>query len=376
MSKIGLRNFWFQFHKWIGLILAILIIPICITGSALVWHDALDKALNPQRFAFTSAQAKLEPSAYAAAAQRVLAPGERIVSLRFAEGEPVTVAATQRPKGGAGARPQGRPGRTVVYMDPGTAKVLDKADGNAGLVRFMHGLHGSLLVPGVGRQIVGWIGVAMVISTVSGIWLWWPTVGKWLRGLRWKRHRNFDTNLHHQMGFWIALPLFALSLTGAWISFPAFFGKLSGDAQQARPGGGGPDRMAMMRAKPLADPATSLDQAIAASRKLAPEVVTSINWPTDLKPQWSISFDGKTVAVEDATGAAKLDKPRETRETTARLMRRIHDGTDMGTFWQVIIFIGGIIPAILAITGIIMWWRARKWRGDMAQRQKRKAATA
>jgi uncharacterized iron-regulated membrane protein len=370
MSKITLRNFWFQFHKWIGLLLAILIIPICITGSALVWHDALDEALNPQRYAFTSEQAKLEPSAYAAAAQSVLAPGERIVSLRFADGEPVMVAAAQPRKEGA----KGRPGRTVVYMDPGTAKVLDKADGNAGLVRFMHGLHGSLLVPGVGRQIVGWIGVAMVISTVSGIWLWWPTVGSWLKGLRWKRHRNFDTNLHHQMGFWIALPLFVLSLTGAWISFPAFFGAISGEAQRVRPGQ--PDRMAMMRAKPLATPATSLDQAVAASRTLTRGQVTSVNWPTDMKPEWSVSFNGKTVAIEDASGAAKLDKPRENRETTARLMRRIHDGTDMGLFWQIVIFVGGIIPAILAITGIIMWLRARKWRGELARRQKRKPATA
>lgn len=370
MSKIALRNFWFQFHKWIGLILAILIIPICITGSALVWHDALDKALNPQRFAFTSSEAKLPPSAYAATAQAALAPGERIVSLRFAEDEPVMIAAAQPRKEGA----KGRPGRTVVYMDPGTGKVLDKADGNAGLVRFMHGLHGSLLIPGVGRQIVGWIGVAMLISSISGLWLWWPTVGSWLKGLRWKRHRNFDTNLHHQMGFWIALPLFALSLTGAWISFPAFFGKISGEAQQARPGQ--PDRAAMMRAKPLEKPTTSLDQAIAASTALTPDKVTSVNWPTDLKAEWSVSFNGRTVAVDDATGAAKLDKPRDTTETTARLMRRIHDGTGMGLIWQIVIFLGGILPAILAITGIIMWWRARKWRRDLARRQKAKAKPA
>ena len=46
-------------------------------------------------------------------------------------------------------------------------------------------------------------------------------------------------------------------------------------------------------------------------------------------------------------------------ETVARLMRRIHDGTGMGTFWQVIIFIGGIIPAVLAVTGIMMWLNMR-----------------
>ena len=45
----------------------------------------------------------------------------------------------------------------------------------------------------------------------------------------------------------------------------------------------------------------------------------------------------------------------------------------MGLIWQVIIFVGGLIPAALAVTGIIMWWRARKWRGDLATRKKARA---
>src|SRR3546814_4901938 len=68
-------------------------------------------------------------------------------------------------------------------------------------------------------------------------------------------------------------------------------------------------------------------------------------------------------------GIAKSGSAREQGETTARLMRRIHDGTGMGLLWQVIIFLGGILPAILAVTGIIPWWRARHWRSSLQQRQ-------
>ena len=69
MAKTGkkqLRAAWLQVHKWIGLTLAILIIPISLTGSALVWHDWLDAKLEPQRHA-TLGPATLAPSAYAAA---------------------------------------------------------------------------------------------------------------------------------------------------------------------------------------------------------------------------------------------------------------------------------------------------------------------
>jgi len=55
-------------------------------------------------------------------------------------------------------------------------------------------------------------------------------------------------------------------------------------------------------------------------------------------------------------------------------MRRIHDGTRMGLLWQVVIFLGGLLPAILAVTGVIMWWRARGWKAALKARQKVRSA--
>ena len=275
-----------------------------------------------------------------------------------------------------GKAPPGPPARTMLYLDPPTAKVLEISNSRAGLVRVLHGLHGSLLVPGVGRSIVGWIGVAMMLSCFTGLWLWWPTVGRWARGLRWKRHRDTDTNLHYLTGFWVALPLFVLSLTGAWISFPGFFNALTG---QAARGPAGPDRGAMLRAKPLDAPATPLDAVIARARVVVKGDLRSVAWPTDLSADWSVAFAGNgrtvTVRVADDSGTAALAPPRA-QGGVARWMRRIHDGTDMGIVWQIVIFLGGIIPAILGVTGIIMWWRARGWKADLARRQRAKRVVA
>lgn len=367
VTKIGLRNAWFQVHKWIGLALAIAIIPISITGAALVWHDALDDWLNPQRV--VEGPATLAPRAYVSAAANALAPGERLMSLRIPDDGAVVASAARAPQSGGG-----RPVRTNIWIDPATARVLDRAGSNEGAVRVMHVLHGSLYISGWGRPIVGWVGVAMLLSSMTGLWLWWPTVGSWLKGLRWRRHNNLDTNLHHLMGFWISIPLFILSLTGVWISFPKVFAPFNGAEAQA-PREAGPSREQRMRARPLATPATSLDVAIARATAAAPGVVSQIGWPTDVEPDWSIAVrpdEGRPaqVKIADATGAATVapPEPRET-ETTARLMRRIHDGTDMGIVWQVIVFLGGLLPAILSITGLIMWWRARGWKADLKRRR-------
>lgn len=357
MSKIAMRKAWFQVHKWIGLILAVLIIPLSLSGAALVWDEALDHVLNPQRYA-TSGTGTVDAARYIAAARAVLAPGDRITALTLPEepGAPVVISASLA---GKGARVQGPPPRKTVWLDPSTARVLDVAKSTIGVIRTLHMIHGSMMLPGIGRQVVGWVGVAMLVSCVSGLWLWWPTVGRWVRGLRWRRHRNTDTNVHHMLGFWIALPLFVLSLTGVWISFPQVFG--GGPAGGLRQNSPPPI--------PLAQPQRTLDAVLANARAAASGEVTKVEWPTDQKPLWKVAFAGSVngVAVDDRSGATKVERPGP--EPLTRTMRRIHDGTRMGLVWQIILFLGGLFPAILAVTGIIMWWRARGWRAQLQARQ-------
>ena len=354
-TKKQLRALWLQVHKWIGLTLAVLIIPISVTGSALVWHDWLDAQLEPQRHQALG-PAALPASAYASAASAALGPDERITSLRFNDAGKPVLAVAQKP-----AQGPGRPERINVWLDPRDASIVDQASASAGVVRVLHVLHGSMMIPGGwGRPIVGWVGVFMFVSCLTGIWLWWPLAGGFRSGLRWKRRNTLNANLHYMTGFWILIPLAMLSATGAWISFPCVFSAFESGPPRDGPGGGrgGPSQ-------PLAETRTSVDAALAAATPQATGALLSIGWPTDRKAEWTIQFetDGSPaeVKVSDADATALPSEPPRP-ETLARKMRRWHDGTDMGPVWQAVIFLGGIIPALLSITGIVIWARARKAR--------------
>ena len=356
-SKIRLRSLWFSVHKWIGILLAILIIPISLSGAALVWHDWLDETLNPERVV-ESGPAQLPYDSYVAAARTQLLPEDRIASIALPDGQGAVVVAAARAPEGGGTRPV----RSTVWLDPADARVLDRHSGNEGAVRFLHVLHGSLLVPGTGRQVVGWIGVFMLISSLTGLWLWWPTLGGFKRGLRWRRQDTTNANLHHTIGFWICLPLAMLSFTGVWISFPGVFGGAAPAPAAAAPAG---------PTLPLEETRLRPDLAAAfaiASGRGEPATVT---WPTNRSSQWTVAVreeGGRAeYKVDDATGEARLQPARP--ETVARTMRRWHDGDGMGLVWQIVIFAGGIAPALLAVTGIVMWLRTRKWRGKAAKRR-------
>lgn len=383
-TVLRLRGYWLSVHKWIGILLAVLIIPISVTGAALVWHDWLDEQLNPQRYAVSTGEARLTPSQYAAAAAPPIAaaaPGGAVAQIRYPEGGhgPVMVSGT-RPQPG-----ESRPARTNVWLDPGTGAVLDSADSNAGLVRVFHVLHGSMMIPVWGRTIVGWVGVFMFVSCLTGIWLWWPIGGSFRRGFRWKRQNSTNANIHHQVGFWVLVPLAMLSFTGFWISFPNTFSafepsqpKAEGKAKGKQDGP--PDRARLQRARPLTQTAMTAEAALAAATPAGGGgALVSVTWPTDQTSDWKISFAREggpaEVSVDDATGAVTPPRPPRP-ETNARLMRRLHDGTGMGIVWQILIFLGGIIPAILSVTGLVMWWRSRGWKQALAKKRKEKALGA
>ena len=52
-TLIRLRTAWWAIHRWIALLLCILLVPIAISGALLVWHDELEPLLHPTRFAVT-----------------------------------------------------------------------------------------------------------------------------------------------------------------------------------------------------------------------------------------------------------------------------------------------------------------------------------
>ena len=390
-----LRRLWLDVHLWIGVGLLIAIIPLSASGAILVWKGPLDRVMNGERYAVTGPQVALPASGYAAAAGEAFAGKADFTQLRYPErpGDPVVVG---RLKGEAG--PGGRPRSLNVWIDPPTGRVLDVADTSRSAVQWLHRLHGSLLIPEIGRKVVGWIGWAMFISCATGLWLWWPRNGAILKALRWRRGPSKLFNLHHMIGFWICLPLAVLSLTGVYISFPqtsrAVFGVQQAPSRDGGPpakregaprtekagekggaprgGGGAGGRFA----PPLDAPRMTIDDAVrsvASSAAGAP--VVSVSAPTVGKdPAWRVQVkqEGQstpaTLQVVDANGEVKPDRGGGGGDPISRWMRNIHDGGDTGVIWQTIIVLGGVAPVILSITGLIMWLRRRSRRLAMTRR--------
>ena len=171
-ARSRLRRLLLNVHLCIGLGVAVLLVPISLSGAVLVWHDQLDALINPGRYAVTQGAAQ-PPSALLASARSSLGAGFEPTAVRLPEdaGSPATVTAREQRRG----ENRGRPRLVTVYLDPPTARVLATVEFRDSLFGFLHRFHENLTVPEwSGRAVVGWTGVAMLVMSLSGIYLWWP----------------------------------------------------------------------------------------------------------------------------------------------------------------------------------------------------------
>jgi uncharacterized iron-regulated membrane protein len=366
----GLRGLWLQVHSWLGVALFVVLIPLGLTGSMLMVRESLERMSHPARYAVTAGAQPASLEAYAASARGAAGPERRLNAIRLPDGpgKPVIAILT----GPKPATPGGRPPQQAVWLDPVSARVLDQGPTMSGVTRFAHDFHGQLLVPPMGRKLVGWLGWVMLVSSLTGIWLWWPRNGNLARGFRWRRTALVSANLHHLTGLIVAIPLAVLSATGIWISFPDSARALTGQATSAaRPRDGG-DRGG---AAPLQITRLTADQALVAARSLSADgKLSAINWPGEKRPVWRLQFAGRTgatpseIQVDDRTGAAKASRSGAGgADPVARLMRRLHEGEGLTPVWTVLVFLTGLAPTMLGLTGVWMYLRRRRTHAASAR---------
>ncbi len=358
-AETRLRRLWLNVHLAIGLGMALLLMPISLSGALLVWHDELDALINPRLYAVTQGAPQTALVLLASARTALGSEFEPLVLRLPANGGPALVTAREA------RRSQGeRPRVVTVHLDPATAKVLGVVEFRNSLFGVLHRFHENLTIPEYsGRAIVGWTGVAMLVMSLSGIYLWWPRKAGLLTGLRWRRGLDTSYNLHHLFGFWISVPLAVVSATGIYLGFPQQ-GRdlLSAIAPMTPPQRGG--FAAPLLASPRLDVDRVAELALGNAVK-ATARVGAIFLPTQQAQIWRVQLqasDGEaTMLIDDRSAAVSGSAPRP-GDNIAQWIRWIHEGSHSGLAWRVIVSICGILPTGFVVTGAMIWLRSRRTR--------------
>jgi uncharacterized iron-regulated membrane protein len=368
-----LRSAWVSVHRWLGLTLGCVGALLGLTGSLLVFSGEIDGALNPQRYAVSGPEAALPYADYLAAASSAAGGKARVLLVQMPgqAGGPVVVAL--RPKEGDGV--------VRVYLDPASARVLDVSRG-AGFIDAVHRFYESLMLRGLwGREFIGIVGIAMLISALSGLYLWWPGRRKVRLALAFRPRLALYRNLHYFFGFYASWVLAVVAFTGIYLAFPnavrVAVNAVSPVSLSLR---GGPPPASASPATPSVTrdvrvPDIGPDKAAAIAQALVPDAqVATIGLPGGATGSYRIVLrepgdphtvrGGNAVVLVDASNGTVLRQvdasTRTAGDTFLAWQNPLHTGEAFGNASRVLVSAAGLVPSLLFVTGMIMWLKARK----------------
>jgi uncharacterized iron-regulated membrane protein len=263
----------------------------------------------------------------------------------------------------------------MLLLDPYSGAVV--SDGPPATRRFFHAvtdLHRYLGASGdardTGKAVTGAANLAFLFLVLSGVYLWWRarsvSFGRGFTG------RARDFNWHHVIGFWSALPLAAIVVTGAVMSYAwanDLLYRLSGTEPPARStsSGSGPsptvaiperlDELWTIAAERAPGWNTLSVRFAAANAPVAFTIDHGNGARPDLKS--TLSLDPASAAVVRSEPYESLSRGRQVRAWA----RYVHTGEAGGFAGQTLAMLASAGAVVLAWTGAALAWsRFRSWR--------------
>ncbi|NEQ27267.1 MAG: PepSY domain-containing protein, partial [Microcoleus sp. SIO2G3] len=211
MRSKKLRQIAFVSHRYIGLIVGIVLAIVGLTGSLLVFEHEIDHALLSQQIGHFVPQEQRVPLATAienveaAYRDRLEFKEMKIEGAGMVPGEPYSIAL---------ALPDDK--SLQVYVNPNTGEVMGDRDWEKSFFHYVYELHYQLLAGDWGMYFVGICALLLLVLSITGILLW-PGWNKLISGfkIKWNAHpKRTNYDMHKVAGIVAAVFLAMIAFTG------------------------------------------------------------------------------------------------------------------------------------------------------------------
>lgn len=220
------KKIWFYIHWFLGLVAGIILLVVGLTGSILSFEKEILHLMNQKSyFVQVSDSERLSPDALLNSFKEKM-PEAKISSMTlFLNPKASAVIAVQSPnaQGQSGGHGGGHGKNTIShFVNPYTGEILPQAKG-VEFFRIVLDLHRRLMAGAVGKQIVAASTVALIILSLTGVYLYWGSIRRSLKSslsINFKvKGRGFLYKLHSASGLWMLPFLLLISLTGLFWSY-------------------------------------------------------------------------------------------------------------------------------------------------------------
>lgn len=392
LRKKRKKESWFKYgmailHLWLGLLSSIVVLIVCLTGSIYAFKNQINDFYNREKVFVTTP--KNDTINIAAIEHFFKKEGNTIKTIVIPESSNRSLSISYSEENSSFIKTQ--------YFNPYTFDLLGYNNNRLDdFFKLILDIHKTLLIPNIGKQIVGISTIIFCLLLLSGIILWLPKTFRDLKnGFTIKRKAKFyriNYDLHKTFGFYSFLILLFIALTGLYITYPwmknVFIVSLGGNPVLSKGDAleendelsvdfndmlakmmiKEDDKKSLENVKPI-----SFDSIYKlANKKLSYRATTSIvapnkedsefritkinaqNWLGAMLPD-ELSFDkkGNLKHIQKFS-----DKPLH--KQFIEISKPLHTGEILGWKSVLFYFLFTLIGCSLPITGFIIWWKKLK----------------
>jgi uncharacterized iron-regulated membrane protein len=365
MSSVKQIQTWFQIHKWTSLICTAFLLMLCLTGLPLIFHEEIEELEGKPHLA-KQVPAGTPLAGLDRQSDNVLAqyPTKVIRYIYWDEHEPNTTAFSLSDS--INAAPENF---TTVIMDDHTAEVLETPNYQEGFMYVMLQLHIDMFMGIGGKLFLGLMGLLFIAAIVSGIMLYGPIMKKFDFGMvRTERSTRLKwLDLHNLLGV----------VTIVWGIVVGFTGVIN-TASEIVLGLWQVGQLSEMtapykNAEPLTGKLSSLNYAIALTKKAAPEMEPSLiampGTPFTSKHHYAVFVKGNTPLTKRIIKPALIDA-KDGKLTDLRDMpwyvnalfisQPLHFGDYGGLPMKIIWALFDIATIVILGSGLYLWFARNK----------------
>lgn len=362
-------NAWL--HLWPSIVSGIIVVLVCLTGTIIVYADEIIDVMAGDAKYVEAQQHRVSSEAM------IDAIAAKDTSLFLVE-----CLFYKDPDRSTRFRAFNMKNRhlTFIYVNPYTAEVL-KIDDKAHFFYVTAHLHADLLAGMPGRITVIIATIIFLISTITGLVLWWPK--RWTRKtvkdsftVKWAaKFKRLNYDLHNVYGFYSLILCFVLGFSGLMISFHSwmdFTVKLAGGATHEEIEKYVPPHIEGKKAVDFVPLAYRVFEEF-------PNKPHIIIWPYTIDKMGVYVFragvgglksiENMELSVFDKYTGEPISVKKELviHEKTENIVWQLHMGQWWGQLGKLSTFLAGIIATSLPITGFIIWWGKRKKKPKQRQ---------
>ncbi len=358
-----MRRALFQVHLWAGVALAAYVCVIGLTGAALVFRPEMQRATFRAYFVVDRPANAADVTTQALISRlQASYPLYRLSGIDYPTARRGTYL-SYLIKGNQ---------FVSVFSDPLTGDVIGELPKTSWITRLQE-LHFDLLGGQRGRTVNGIGAFCLIAMFATGLVIWWPGIARWTAALAvdvrkpWPR---INWELHGAVGVWLLALLMLWAVTGVEFAFPRQFRRavnaltpltVSRTPESTPQRGlslGTDDLPRLIAEAQRLVPGAKMGRIVMPSTRKAPLLLLMAykdHGDFDTSDEVNLYFDqysGKLIERRD-TGLQKMSAG----DVLMKWMGPIHLGSFGGTGVKALWSVLALSFPLLAITGVIMWWR-------------------